>query len=125
MGHFAQVIDGVVQKVIVASEDRSDFIEDHEARTDGKWIQTSYNTRGGVHYDPDTGEPDDKEPLRKNFAGKGYIYDEEADAFHPPQPYDSWSLNKETFLWEPPTPRPDDGSRYVWDEDEQDWVKQY
>lgn len=112
MAHFAQVVENVVQQVITAPEDRSEFIEEHEERTDGKWIQTSYNTRRGVHYDPETGEPDDKEPLRKNFAGEGYIYDEDADAFHPPQPYDSWNLNQDTFLWEPPTPKPDDGQRY-------------
>jgi hypothetical protein len=121
MAHYAQVVDGKVKQVIVAPEDRSEFIDEHEKNTAGKWIQTSYNTRGGVHYDPETGEPDGKEPLRKNFAGKGYRYDEKRDAFIPPKPYESWKLNEETCLWEPPVPRPDDGELYNWNEEKQEW----
>jgi len=122
MAHYAQVVDGTVRQVIVAPEDRSEFIDQHEAETEGRWIQTSYNTRGGVHYDPETGEPDDGEPLRKNFAGVGYTYDEELDAFIPPKPHASWELNEETGLWEPPTARPDDGRKYKWDEETTSWL---
>jgi len=123
MGHYAYVLDGTVQRVIVA-EENGEFITQLKEQTDeGQWLQTSYNTYGGVHYDPETQEPDDGEPIRKNFAAKGMKYDAEADAFHSPQPHPSWTLNQETFLWEPPTPRPDDGNLYEWDEETESWVQ--
>jgi hypothetical protein len=87
----------------------------------GEWIQTSYNTRGGVHYDPETNEPDGGEQLRYNFAGVGYNYDAQADAFYPPQPYASWILDTDTYLWNPPVAMPDDGNMYVWNEETTSW----
>jgi len=78
-------------------------------------LQTSYNTRGGVHLLGGT-------PLRKNYAGVGYLYDEMRDAFIPPKPYPSWSLNEQTCLWDAPIPYPTDGDSYTWDEDNQTWV---
>lgn len=113
MGHFAKVVNGFVTQVIVAEPDFFDNFVDSSA---GEWIQTSYNTRGGVHYNPETGEPDNGIPLRKNYAGIGYIYDKDKDAFYEPQPYPSWILNEDTCLWESPLPVPNDGNRYNWDE---------
>jgi len=121
MAHFAKVQDGVVTKVIVAEPEFFDtFVDD----SPGKWIQTSYNTRGGVHYDPNTGEPsaDQTKALRKNYAGKGYTYDAAKDAFIPPQPFASWTLNETSCLWEAPVAYPDDGQMYRWDEDTTNWV---
>ena len=106
MGHYARVENGKVVEVIKAS---SSFIENFP----GNWIKTSYNTHAGVHFE-------NKTPLRKNFAGVGYIYDPEKDAFIPPKVYDSWVLNEETCLWEPPIPMPEEGS-YVWNEQTQSW----
>lgn len=85
--------------------------------------RTSYNTRGGVHYDPVTNEPsaDQSKAFRKNYAGVGYTYDHSRDAFIPPKPYDSWTLNETSCLWEAPVEYPDDGERYTWNEDTTSW----
>ena len=118
MAHFAKVENGTVTQVIVAEPEFFDTFVDS---TPGQWIQTSYNTRGGVHYSPETGEPDGGVALRKNYAGIGYTYDAARDAFIPPQPYPSWNLNEDTCLWEPPIAYPDDGNMYLWNEDTQQW----
>lgn len=98
MGHFAEVKAGVVTQVIVAEQDFIDILPNKE-----EWVQTSYNTRGGVHYDPETGEPsvDQSKALRKNYACIGGTYDKERDEFIGVQPDPSWVLNDETRLWEP------------------------
>ena len=114
MSHFAKVEDGIVTAVIVAEQD---FIDKH---CEGMWVQTSYNTRGGIHYGQD-GKPDGGTALRKNYAGIGYTYDEDRDAFIPPKPYDSWLLDEDTCIWKSPTPYPDDEKRYVWNEGNQTW----
>ena len=116
MSHFAKVEDGIVTQVIVAEQD---FIDTQE----GTWVQTSYNTRGGVHYSPETGSPDGGVALRKNYAGIGFTYDAVRDAFIPPQPYPSWLLNEDTCLWEAPVPHPNDGKLYNWNEDTVSWVE--
>ena len=118
MAHFAKVVSGKVDQVIVAEPD---FFDSFVDSSPGEWIQTSYNTRGGVHYDPETNEPDGGEQLRYNFAGVGYNYDAQADAFYPPQPYASWILNTDTYLWNPPVAMPDDGNMYVWNEETTSW----
>lgn len=118
MGHFAKVVDDIVQQVIVAEPDFFDVFID---QTPGDWIQTSYNTRGNVHYAPDTNEPDGGEALRGNYAGIGYIYDRANDVFYPPKPFDSWTLSSQTWLWEAPVAYPDDGKIYVWDEETISW----
>lgn len=107
MAHFAEIIDGVVQRVIVAEQDFIDTIP-------GQWVQTSYNTRGGQH-------PEGR-PLRKNYAGIGSIYDSVRDAFYAPQPHPSWTLDEETCFWNPPTPYPTDGGAYRWDEASVSWI---
>jgi hypothetical protein len=112
MSHFAKVNNGIVEQVIVAEPEFFDTFVDSSP---GQWIQTSYNTHGGQH-------PEGR-PLRKNYAGIGYTYDSQRDAFIPPKPYASWTLNEETCLWESPVPYPDDGEQYIWNEDTQEWVE--
>jgi hypothetical protein len=111
MAHYAKVNNGIVEQVIVAEPDFFDVFVDS---TPGEWIQTSYNTRGGQH-------PEGR-PLRKNYAGVGYTYDAERDAFIPPKPFASWLLNEETCLWEAPVAMPEDGQVYDWDEATTSWV---
>lgn len=119
MAHFAKVENGIVTQVIVAEQD----VIDSGVFGHG-WVQTSYNTRGGVHYGQD-GQPsaDQSKALRKNYAGVGYSYDEVRDAFIPPQPYPSWTLNEDTCLWESAVPMPTDGKLYSWDEQTLAWVE--
>jgi len=111
MGHFAKVVDNTVVQVIVAEPE---FFDSFIDTSPGEWIQTSYNTRGGIHIHGGT-------PLRKNFAGVGYTYDKLKDAFIPPQPYPSWTLDDDTCMWNPPIDKPQDGQRYAWDEQTQQW----
>ena len=120
MSHFAQ-IDGnnIVVQVIVAEQD---FIDTGLVGDPTHWIQTSYNTRGGVHYGAD-GQPDGQPALRKNYAGIGYTYDPVRDAFIPPKVYQSWVLNEDSCLWEPPIPMPADGKMYNWDEATTSWIE--
>lgn len=111
MAHFAKVLNGQVVQVIVAD---NEFFESFIDSSPGEWIQTSYNTHGGQH-------PEGR-PLRMNYAGIGYSYDAQRDAFIPPQPYPSWLLNDATCLWEPPIPMPEGGGPYLWDESAMQWV---
>ena len=120
MGHFAKVSNGIVTRVIVAEADFfNNFVDD----SPGQWIQTSYNTRGGVHYKPNTNGPseDQSKALRKNYAGIGYTYDSTRDAFIPPQPFNSWTLNEDTCLWDSPVAYPTDGKFYKWNEEILNW----
>jgi hypothetical protein len=110
MSHFAKVNNGIVEQVIVAEPN---FFQTFVDTSPGEWIQTSYNTRGGQH-------PEGR-PLRKNYAGIGYTYDRQRDAFIPPKPYNSWVLNEDTCLWNPPVAYPDDGNRYTWNESTTSW----
>jgi hypothetical protein len=115
MAHFAQVKNGIVQQVIVAEQD---FINTLPEKED--WIQTSYNTKGNVHYGQD-GQPDGGVALRGNYAGIGFTYDATNDVFYSEQPYKSWLLNMANWIWEAPIPMPKDNNFYVWDEDKQEW----
>jgi hypothetical protein len=122
MAHYAKVENQLVTKVIVAE---AEFFETFIDSTPGEWIQTSYNTRGGVHYLPNSSTPSDDQTkaLRKNYAGIGYTYDSGRDAFIPPKPYPSWTLNEDTCLWESPTPYPieTNGQKYGWNETTLTW----
>jgi hypothetical protein len=118
MSHYAKVVEGKVTEVIVAEED---FFDNFIDSSPGEWIQTSYNTRGGVHHNPETNKPDDGTPLRKNFAAIGFTYDSKLDAFYAPKPFSSWTLNETTCQWESPVAYPDDGKIYEWDEDNKEW----
>ena len=111
MAHYAKVENGIVTNTIVAE---ADFFTTYVDSEPGEWIQTSYNTYGGVHNLGGT-------PLRKNFAGMGMIYDKTRDAFYAPQPYASWTLNNTTCIWEAPIAYPDDGKKYEWNEDTTSW----
>ena len=110
MAHFAKVEDGLVTQVIVA-----DSQQWCEANLGGTWVQTSYNTHGGVN------SREGGQALRKNYAGIGYAYD--GVGFYAPQPFPSWTKNADTYLWEAPTPMPTDGKRYAWDEDSLSWIE--
>lgn len=112
MSHFAKVIDGIVVEVLVIEQD---VIDTGLFGEPSLWVQTSYNTFGGQH-------PEGR-PLRKNYAGIGFTYDVERDAFIAPQPFSSWVLAEDTCLWGAPTPYPDDGKLYTWDEAASAWVE--
>lgn len=120
MSHYAKVVNGYVTQVIVAE---SDFFNTFVDSSPGEWIQTSYNTRGGVHYAPNSNTPDGGVALRGNYAGIGYIYDKTHDVFYAPSPYASWRLNTTTWSWEAPTAMPTDGKLYRWDEPTTSWVE--
>jgi hypothetical protein len=119
MPHFAKVNENIVVDVLVAEEEFFDTFID---TSPGQWIQTSYNTLGGVHYGQD-GQPDSGTALRKNFAGIGFTYDQVRDAFIPPKPYPSWVLNEDSCLWEAPVAYPDADSdeAYEWNEETTSW----
>ena len=121
MAHFAKVENGKVTQVIVADQD---FIDSGAVGSPSQWVQTSYNTRGGVHYGQD-GQPsaDQSKALRANYAGIGYSYDYINDVFIPPKPFNSWTLSQTTWNWEPPTPMPTDGKLYQWDEATKAWTE--
>lgn len=120
MAHYAKVLSTdnstkfYVQEVIVAD---AEFI----ATQPGLWKQTSYNTRGNVHYGAD-GEPDGGVALRANYAGIGFTYDIMNDVFYAPSPFPSWVLNESAWTWESPVPYPTDGKKYGWDEPTLSWV---
>jgi hypothetical protein len=111
MAHYAKVNNNIVEQVIVAEPE---FFETFVDSSPGQWIQTSYNTKGGVHLLGGT-------PLRKNYAGIGHTYDSTLDAFYAPKPYASWTLDTETCLWEAPVAMPDDDNTYDWNESTQSW----
>jgi len=115
MSHFAKVFDGIVVQVIVAEREFIDSLPDSQ-----RWIQTSYNTYGGQHATGGT-------PLRKNFAAVGHTYDAEKDAFIPIKPYDSWTLNEDTCLWDAPVAKPEASETQVhrWDEEAQEWFLKF
>ena len=126
MSHFAEIsgsgsgsITYTVINVIVAEQD---FIN----KIGGTWVQTSYNTKHGVHYGMVSGSyvPDGGIQLRKNYAGKGYTYDKSRDAFIKLKPYASWILDEDSCLWEAPVSYPDDDKDYSWDEDGGAWVEE-
>lgn len=124
MAHFAQIESTdnprlfTVKQVLVVEPD---FVATGALGDPRFWIQTSYNTRGNVHYNGD-GTPSSSNPLRGNFAGIGHTYDQTNDVFYAPQPYPSWTLNTDRWLWEPPVAYPTDGAVYQWSEDELAWV---
>jgi len=121
MAHFAEVIDGVVVRVLVVEQE---FIDTGKLGPKENWVQTSYNTRAGLHALGGT-------PLRKNYATAGMIYDSERDAFYNHQPFPSWTLNESTCQYEPPTPMPTDDDHqsptsltkklYQWNESTTSW----
>ena len=119
MSHFAEIDENnIVTRVIVIDQENIDTGNWGPPDT---WIKTSYNTRGGVHYAPNSHTPDGGVALRKNYAGIGFTYDEIRDAFISPKPYTSWTLNDDTCQWDAPVAWPDDGKFYTWDEENTQW----
>jgi hypothetical protein len=120
MGSYVKVLNGVVVDGIRAD---ASFFDTFVDSSPGTWLQTSYNTRGGVYYLPDlnTPDPDQSKAFRANFAGLGYTYDPVNDVFYAPQPFPSWSISAPSWLWEAPTPMPA-GGPWAWDEATQSWV---
>jgi len=118
MAHFAELDNNniVVRVIVVADENEADGENWCRNLLGGFWKKTSYNTQAGVHLTGGT-------PFRKNYAGIGYSYDPTRDAFIPPKPFNSWVLNENTCVWDPPTPMPSDGKLYRWDEDTLAWVE--
>ena len=127
MGHYAKVINGLVVDVNVATQE---WVDAQPEVWYIDWVQTSYNIHGGVYYDPATNQPHVDQSLineepgrkRKNYAGLGFRYDKERDAFIAPQPYPSWVLNEDTCLWEAPVAHPQDNKEYMWNEAQQEWT---
>ena len=126
MAHFALLDENSIVTFVTVGRDEDDGKEaELSARTGQVYKQTSYNTRGGVYYTPNTNEPDpdQSKAFRKNYAGLDYEYRSDIDGFVPPKPYPSWILNETTGLWDAPVPYPNDGKDYIWDEDTQSWVE--
>ena len=108
MSHFAKIENNKVTEVIVAEED---YIKNKK----GQWLECSYNTSGGVHRFGGN-------PLRMNFPSTGFNYDQESDAFYSKSPHKGWILNKKTYIWESPTPKPEhEKFEYVWSDDSESW----
>lgn len=118
MTYFAKITFGIVEDVIGADQD---FIDTGLIGNPSAWVETSYNTRGGVHYGQD-GQPDGGVALRANYAGIGYTYDAINDVFYAPQPYPSWIISAPTWEWQAPVPYPSTGGPYTWDEATQTWI---
>lgn len=113
MAHYARVVDGVVENVIIAEQE---YIDNNPDIVSSEWVQTSYNTREGVHSNGGV-------PLRMNYAGIGFTYDHERDAFIPPKIHNSWILDEATCTWVAPVDYPSDGLDYEWDESSLTWVE--
>jgi len=121
MAHFAKLgVGNIIERVELVSNNIAtteqagvEFLQNLYSDR-AAWKQTSFNTKGGAHKTGGT-------PFRKNFAGIGYTYDQTRDAFIPPKPFESWTLNETTCLWDPPVVKPDDGQRYSWNEQNQTW----
>jgi len=125
MAHYAYLDENnIVTSVIVGPDESADT--DWEAyfaaKGKGRSVRTSYNTRAGVHYTDGEPSEDQSKALRFNYAGIGFTYDEDRDAFIPPKPFDSWVLDEDTCLWVAPVPYPTDGADYTWNEELQEWT---
>ncbi len=124
MSHWAQLDNNNVVVQVIKGRQQSDGMEQvFSERTGQTWKQTSYNTRGGIHYTDGEPSEDQTKALRFNYAGIGFTYDADRDAFIPPKPYDSWVLDETTCLWVAPIDYPADGGEYTWDEETGDWVE--
>ena len=124
MTYFAKLDENNIVTFVTVGRQEDDGLEEElNARTGDVYRQTSYNTHGGVHYTDGEPSEDQTKALRYNYAGIGFTYDENRDAFIPPQPFESWVLDEDTCLWVAPVAYPEDGGQYVWDEQAGDWVE--
>jgi len=125
MAHWAELDENnIVTRVLVGDNNDPAGDEGYQWLLDnlgGTWVKTSYNAVGGKRRNPETGEVTEEAGFRKNYAGIGYTYDASRDAFIPPKPFNSWTLNEDTCLWDAPTPYPTDGQFYTWSEDDLNW----
>lgn len=125
MAHYAFLDENNIVTEVIVGKDESNFDweQQYGAFRGQACKRTSYNTRAGVYYDPETNQPaaNQSKAFRKNYAGIGYTYDPQRDAFIPPKPFNSWLLDEQSCLWNPPVPYPTDGNRYLWDEEGQQW----
>lgn len=123
MAYFAKVENSIVTDVIRIEQD---VLNSGLWGDPTQWVQTSYNTRGGIYYIPNSNppepDPDQSKALRANYAGLGYTYDAVNDVFYAPQPYPSWTISAPTWIWQAPVPYPNDGKEYYWDEATLSWV---
>ena len=120
MSHYAQLDENNMIVFVIAA--KSDHKEDEFTESTGNvWKQTSYNTSGGAHYTDGVPSDDQTKAFRFNYAGIGFTYDKNRDAFIPPKPFESWILDEGICLWQPPLPYPEDGGNYRWDEDLFSW----
>ena len=131
-GNYALTADNAMKVAAALGFDQKDAKAEDDgkeaelsARTGQVYRQTSYNTRGGVYYIPNTNEPgpDQSKALRKNYAGIGFVYDSQRDAFISPKPFASWVLNEISCDWDAPIPKPTDGKFYRWNEKQLTWVE--
>jgi len=129
VSHFVKLDENNVVTFVTVGRQEDDGLEaELTARTGDVYRQTSYNTYGGVHYTTDDDgnrvpSEDQSKALRKNYAGIGFTYDADRDAFIPPQPFESWVLDEDTCLWEAPVAYPEDGATYSWDEESGAWIE--
>ena len=124
MAHFAKLDENNVVVFVTVGRQEDDGLEaELTARTGDVYKQTSYNTRGGIHYTDGEPSAEQSKALRFNYAGIGFTYDADRDAFIPPKPFDSWVLDETTCLWVAPIDYPEDGGEYTWDEETGDWVE--
>lgn len=116
MAHYAYLDENNLVTMVIVGKNEDENNVNWEQYYGAK--RTSYNTKGGIYYDPITNKPhiDQSKAFRKNFAGIGYLYDLNRDAFIPPKPFESWTLNEQSCLWQSPMPYPDDGNEYYWNE---------
>lgn len=125
MAYYAKIENNIVTDVMSASYEQ--FNAYKLKAVDELWVQTNYNTEGGIYYIPNVypkvPDPDQSKALRANYAGIGYIYDAVNDVFYTQQPYPSWTISSPTWLWTAPIPYPDDGNLYYWDEATLSWVE--
>ena len=124
MAHFVKLnAENYVIFVTVARDEDENREVEISQETGEIYKRTSYNTRGGIHYQADNNTPslDQSKAFRKNYAGIGYYYDEVRDAFIPPKPFPSWTLNEQSCLWQSPIPYPNDGKMYQWNEEIGNW----
>ena len=124
MAHYAKINENnIVEEVIVVSDNQLNPNKWLSELLGGTWVQTSYNSRDGIHYSSNSNTPSGKPHLRCNYAGIGFIYDPEIDVFYNPEaPFPSWVLNKTTYIWESTIPKPTDGPSW-WNEDTKEWIK--
>lgn len=123
MSHFAKIENNIVTFVTVGRQEDDGKEQELCDRTGDTYRQTSYNTRGGVHYTDGVPSADQSKAFRKNYAGIGYTFDEQRDAFIPPKPFESWLLDEDTCLWVAPITYPTDGGLYTWDEETLSWIE--